>query len=189
MVGTRNIFLVGMPGVGKSTVGRLLAGELGRTFVDSDEEIVRRNGVEIATIFEIEGEAGFREREAAVINALTLTSPIVLATGGGAILREDNRRNLRERGLVVYLRASLDMLEARTQKKRSNQATSRIRPLLEGSNRRMMLESLLSARGPLYEQTAHLIVDSSAAPRAKFLQKLLDAVAEVPADPDRPTSN
>ncbi|MFM7461909.1 MAG: shikimate kinase, partial [Burkholderiales bacterium] len=124
-----NVFLVGMPGVGKSTVGRLLAGALGREFVDSDEEIVRRNGVEIAMIFEIEGEAGFREREAAVINLLTLRSPIVLATGGGAILREDSRRILRERGLVVYLRASLDMLEARTQKKRGNKATLRTRPL------------------------------------------------------------
>lgn len=130
MTVSRNVFLVGMPGVGKSTVGRLLAGALGREFIDSDEEIVRRNGVEIAMIFEIEGEAGFREREAAVINLLTLRSPIVLATGGGAILREDSRRILRERGLVVYLRASLDMLEARTQKKRGNQTTSRTRHFL-----------------------------------------------------------
>lgn len=180
---TRNIFLVGMPGAGKSTVGRLLAGALGQTFIDSDEEIVQRNGVEIATIFEIEGEAGFRERETAVINALTSKSPIVLATGGGAILREDNRRILRERGLVVYLRASLDMLEARTQKKHGNGTTTRVRPLLEGPNRRAALESLLKLRGPLYEQCAHLVVDSGAAPRAKFLQKLLEAIAEATSGP------
>jgi len=188
MAFTGNVFLVGMPGAGKSTVGRLLAGALGQAFIDSDEEIVQRNGVEIATIFEIEGEAGFREREAAVINALTLGSPIVLATGGGAILREDNRRTLRERGLVVYLRASLDMLEARTQKKHGSQVTSRVRPLLEGPNRRLLLETLLSVRGPLYEQTAHVIVDASAAPRAKFLQKLLDALNEATSDPVRPSS-
>ena len=182
MPASTNVFLVGMPGVGKSTVGRLLAGALGRTFIDSDDEVVRRNGVEIATIFEIEGESGFREREATVISELTRRTPIVLATGGGAILRQENRQVLRERGLVVYLRASLDMLEARTQKKHGNTAAARARPLLEGPNRRLVLASLLSERGPLYEQTAHLIVDSSAAPRAKFLQKLLDAIAEANAD-------
>jgi shikimate kinase len=187
MAEKRNIFLVGMPGAGKSTIGRLLAETLGQTFVDSDEEIVLRNGVEITTIFEIEGEAGFREREAAVIDTLTLRNPIVLATGGGAILREDNRRVLRERGLVVYLRASLDMLEARTQKRRNKQATSRVRPLLEGNNRRQMLESLLATRGPLYEQTAHVIVDSNAVPRAKFLEKLLGAIAGVTSHPSRST--
>jgi shikimate kinase len=177
-----------MPGVGKSTIGRLLAEALGQTFVDSDEEIVRRNGVEISTIFEIEGEAGFREREAAVINLLTLRRPIVLATGGGAILREDSRRILRERGLVVYLRASLDMLEARTQKKRNSLASSRIRPLLDGGNRRALLESLLATRGPLYEQTAHVIVDSTAVPRTKFLEKLLNGIAKVTTSSGSPAS-
>lgn len=188
MTVSRNVFLVGMPGVGKSTVGRLLAGALDREFIDSDEEIVRRNGVEIATIFEIEGEAGFREREAAVINLYTMRSPIVLATGGGAILREDSRRILRERGLVVYLRASLDMLEARTQKKRGNQTTSRTRPLLEGPNRRLTLETFLAVRGPLYEETAHVIVDVSAAPRGKFLQTLLDAIDDATSGRATPTS-
>jgi shikimate kinase len=168
-----NVFLVGMPGCGKSTVGRLLANSLGQKFVDSDEEIVRRNGVEIATIFEIEGEAGFREREAAVLNDVTQSSSIVLATGGGVILREDNRRILRSRGLVVYLRASLDVLAARTAKKFGSSGMPSKRPLLEGPNRRGTLEALLMVREPLYEATAHVVIDANTTQRAKFLQKLL----------------
>jgi shikimate kinase len=185
MLQQHNLFLVGMPGCGKSTVGRLLASSLGQKFVDSDEEIVRRNGVEIATIFEIEGEAGFREREAAVIDELTQASAVVLATGGGAILREDNRRILRSRGLVVYLRASLDVLAARTEKKFGSSGTPSKRPLLEGPNRRGTLESLLMVRAPLYEATAHVVIDANTTQRAKFLQKLLasiDAARNAPSE-------
>jgi len=171
-----NVFLVGMPGSGKSTVGRLLANALGQIFVDSDEVIVRRNGVEIATIFEIEGEVGFRDREATVIDDVTQLNAIVLATGGGAVLREVNRQKLRSRGLVVYLRASLDVLDARTEKKFGGGA-SRKRPLLEGPNRRATLETLLQAREPLYEQTAHIVIDANTTQRAKFMQKLLGAIA------------
>jgi shikimate kinase len=170
-----NVFLVGMPGSGKSTVGRLLAKSLGQRFVDSDEEIVRRNGVEISTIFEIEGEAGFRDREAAVINDVSQSASIVLATGGGSVLREANRQVLRARGLVVYLRASLDVLDARTEKKFGG-GMSHKRPLLEGPNRRATLESLLAVREPLYEATAHIVIDANTTQRAKFMHKLLAAI-------------
>ncbi len=172
-----NVFLIGMPGSGKSTVGRLLANTLGQAFVDSDEEIVRRNGVEIATIFEIEGESGFRDREANVIREVTQRSPIVLATGGGAILREENRQALRANGLVIYLHASLDVLEARTDKKRGSSATTRQRPLLAGANRRAVLEALLEVREPLYRETAHIVIDANTTQRAKFMQKLLSAIS------------
>ena len=134
---SENVFLIGMPSAGKSTVGRMLADALGQRFIDSDEEIVRRNGVEISTIFEIEGEAGFREREAAVLDELTRMESVVLATGGGAVLKEDNRAVLRSRGLVVYLRAGIDTLEARTRKQHG--AALNKRPLLEGVDRRAAL--------------------------------------------------
>jgi shikimate kinase len=165
-----------MPGAGKSTVGRLLAAALGQTFLDSDEEIVRRNGVEIATIFEIEGEAGFRDREANVIREVTQRDAIVLATGGGVILREENRKALRENGLVVYLHASLDVLEARTERKRGVGNASRQRPLLAVPNRRDALAALLEVREPLYRATAHVVVDANTTQRGKFMQKLLSAV-------------
>ncbi len=174
----KNVFLIGMPGAGKSTVGRLLAAALDQPFVDSDEEIVRRNGVEIATIFEIEGEAGFREREAAVIDELTQRDGVVLATGGGAVLRDDNRRVLRTRGLVVYLRASVDILEARTHKLHGGKPAEKARPLLEGEHRRAKLDALLAAREPHYNQTAHIVIDANTTHRAKFLQKLLSLIDE-----------
>jgi shikimate kinase len=173
---SKHVFLIGMPGVGKTTVGRLLALTLGQTFVDSDEEIVRRNGVEINTIFEIEGEAGFREREVNVIREVTQRSPIVLATGGGVILREENRKALRENGIVVYLHASLDVLEARTDKKRGSSNSTHQRPLLAGSDRRATLAALLDVRQPLYRETAHIIVDANTTQRSKFMQKLLTAI-------------
>ena len=171
---SKNVFLIGMPGAGKSTVGRMLANALGQSFIDSDEEIVRRNGVEISTIFEIEGEAGFREREAAVLDELTQMESVVLATGGGAVLREDNRQALRSRGLVVYLRAGIDTLDARTQKKHG--AAMIKRPLLESVDRRATLDELRLIREPLYTETAHAIVDTTTTQRERFLQKLLEAV-------------
>jgi shikimate kinase len=178
----KNVFLIGMPGSGKSTVGRLLAKELDRPFVDSDEEIVRRNGVDIPTIFEIEGEIGFREREATVLRELADRDEIVLATGGGAIVSEANRQLLRRRGLVIYLRASIDVLTARTQKKAATRGHP-VRPLLEGVDHRSKLETLLQAREPLYNATAHLTVDSTTTHRTRLLQKLLSAIrlAEQPA--------
>ena len=173
---SNNVFLIGMPGAGKTTVGRMLANALGQPFVDSDEEIVRRNGVPISAIFEIEGEAGFREREAAIVDELSRIEDVVLATGGGAILREDTRCALRSRGLVVYLRTSIDTLESRTRKKRGAMANKR--PLLAGENRRAMLEALLTHREPLYMEAAHIVIESATMHRERFLQTLLEAVIQ-----------
>lgn len=148
-----NVFLVGLMGAGKSTIGRQLARRLGKQFHDSDHEIERRTGASIPWIFEIEGEAGFRAREKTVIDELTRRSGVVLATGGGAILDPENRRRLHERGLVIYLRAPLDMLVERTRRDRH-------RPLLQGVDHRQRLESLLGERDPLYREAAHLIIDT-----------------------------
>jgi len=148
-----NIFLVGPMGSGKSAVGRQLARELGRTFVDSDAEIERRTGVDIAYIFEKEGEPGFRAREAEVIELLTRQHGIVVATGGGAILDPGSRGRLRGRGTVVYLRTSVDQQLARTRR-------SEDRPLLNSGDRRDTLVRLMEVRAPLYEELAALTVDT-----------------------------
>lgn len=149
-----NIFLVGMMGAGKTSVGRLLAQHLHLRFVDADQAIEARTGVRIPVIFEIEGEEGFRGREAAVIDELTREDGIVLATGGGAVLRADNRAALRQRGTVVYLRAAVDDLWHRTRHDRN-------RPLLHTPDPRGRLEELLAMREPLYQAVAHLTVDTS----------------------------
>ena len=148
-----NIFLVGMMGAGKSTVGKALARRLGRDFVDCDREIVQRTGVPIATIFEIEGEPGFRARESAVLAELAARKGIVVATGGGAVLADENRRLMRECGIVVYLHAALDHLHERTRRDGA-------RPLLGKSDRRATLASILEARDALYREVAHVVVES-----------------------------
>ncbi len=148
---TSNLFLVGLMGAGKSTVGRHLAKRLGKRFVDSDREIESRTGVSIPVIFEIEGEEGFRRREASIIEELTRASDVVLATGGGAITHAQTRRVLRERGFTIYLCAALDDLVARTRHDRQ-------RPLLQQGNRREKLAELLNARDPWYREVAHLVV-------------------------------
>jgi len=140
-------------GAGKSTVGRHLARSLEKTFLDSDKVIEERTGASISLIFEIEGEAGFRQREALVIDELTQRQNIILATGGGAVLSEENRRFLKERGHVVYLRAPLDLLVARTTRDRH-------RPLLANADPRQRLQSLLQEREPLYREAADLIIDT-----------------------------
>ena len=122
-------------------------------FVDSDDEIESRTGVDIPFIFEKEGEAGFRDREVAAIDDLTQKDGIVLATGGGAVMREDNRKHLGSRGFVVYLYTSVDQQVSRT-------ARGRERPLLEGGDRRQILEDLLTARDPLYREIADLVVET-----------------------------
>ncbi len=161
------IFLIGMMGAGKSTVGRLLARRCGFEFIDCDRELEARSGVTIATIFELEGEAGFRRREATLIDQLTQHARTVLATGGGAVLGEENRRHLRERGLVIYLRATTDEIARRTQKDRA-------RPLLQTSDRRGRIAQLLAEREPLYEQTAHVIVQSNAGNPNRLVAKLME---------------
>jgi len=155
-----------MMGAGKSTVGRLLARQCGFEFIDCDRELEARSGVPIATMFEIEGEPSFRRREAALIDELTQRPRVVLATGGGAILDAESRRRLRERGLVIYLRASLDEILRRTQKDRA-------RPLLQTDDRRGRIVQLLAEREPLYEQTAHVTVQSNAGNPNRLVARLL----------------
>ena len=152
-VATGNIFLVGLMGAGKTSVGRLLARHLHKSFHDCDHEIERRTGVRIPVIFDIEGEAGFRARETVVLRELVALKDIVLATGGGAVLRAENRRALVENGAVVYLRASLDDLWRRTRHDRS-------RPLLQIADPRARLAELYDERDPLYREVASIIVDT-----------------------------
>jgi shikimate kinase len=164
------LFLIGMPGSGKSTVGRALARDAAWPFVDLDREIEARSGVPVATIFELEGESGFRKREAQLLDEFSRKQGVVLATGGGAVLAPENRERLRSRGLVVYLRSTIDELARRT-------ANDRSRPLLQGLDLRARLEQLLRERQALYEATAHLTFQSGVAnPR-----RLVKRIAEHPA--------
>jgi len=143
------VFLVGMMGAGKTTVGRLLAQGLQYAFLDADAELERRAGVRIATMFELEGESGFRDREQLLLEELTTRPGIVLATGGGAVLRPQNRACLRTRGLVIFLDVAAAEIARRTQ----NDVN---RPLLNGPDRRARIDSLLEERLPLYRATSHL---------------------------------
>src|SRR5258706_14348042 len=152
-----NLFLVGMMGAGKTTVGRLLARRLKLRFVDSDQEIERRCGVKVPTIFDIEGEAGFRMREAQTLAELTALEGIVLATGGGAVLAEDNRRRLAGRGTVIYLSARPEDLFERERQDRN-------RPLLATPDPLARLRVLHGERDPLYRAIADLLVDSGRQP-------------------------
>lgn len=155
MHGNRNIFLVGLMGTGKTTIGRQLSRKLKMDFYDSDRVIEERTGADIPLIFEKEGEAGFRKREAAVVDELTQKNNIILATGGGAILNPDNRRHLITRGTVFYLRSNLKTLIARTSKDKN-------RPLLHAEEpAETILKRLLEQRGPLYEETADHIIDTA----------------------------
>ena len=133
--------------VGKTTVGRLLARELNLEFVDSDQEIEKKAGAEIAWIFDVEGEEKFRDRESAVIDELTGRDGILLATGGGSVLRAENRRCIQSRGIVVYLDTSVETQIRRTAKDRK-------RPLLQTPDRREVLAALKDARDPLYRELA-----------------------------------
>jgi len=160
-----NIFLVGPMGAGKSTVGRQLAKALGRDFFDSDKEIEKRTGVSISWIFEMEGEVGFRAREKKVIDDLSQLKDIVLATGGGAVLSEDNRRALRSRGNVVYLSASAEQLFRRTSKDKT-------RPLLQTDDPKQQIINLLAERDPLYQNVADIELRTGD-------QSIQHAVAEV----------
>ncbi|MDD5250398.1 MAG: shikimate kinase [Rhodocyclaceae bacterium] len=147
-----NIYLVGMMGAGKTTVGRYLAKRFSRRFVDADHEIEARTGVRIPTIFEIEGETGFRKREAQVIAELAAEDDLVLATGGGAVLDASTRSVLAASGLVVYLNAPPAMLFERTRHDRN-------RPLLRVPNPLAKIEELYVARDPLYREIADVVID------------------------------
>jgi shikimate kinase len=148
-----NVFLVGPMGSGKSAVGRQLAQRLALVFIDSDSEIEARTGVDIPYIFEREGETGFRQREAEVIDAITRRDGVLISTGGGAVLDAGTRERLRTRGRVVYLRTSVDQQLART--RRSND-----RPLLDNDDPRGTLERLFEQRAPLYAEVAEFVVDT-----------------------------
>jgi shikimate kinase len=148
-----NIFLVGPMGAGKSTIGRQLALVLGRQFVDADREVETRTGASISLIFELEGEAGFRRRERAVLEDLSAGRELVVATGGGAVLDPNNRALLSERGTVVYLHAPLEVLFRRTRRDRS-------RPLLQTEDPRARLEQIVAERDPLYREVADLIIET-----------------------------
>jgi shikimate kinase len=161
----RNFFLVGLMGAGKSTVGRALARRLKLTFVDSDHEIEARTGVKIATIFELEGEIGFRAREEEVIAELIQRQGIVLATGGGAVLSPVTRQGLRERGTVIYLRARVEDLWRRTRH-------DRIRPLLQTHDPKTRLQQLYTERDPLYSEVAHIVVDTGEQSVQKLVTQL-----------------
>ena len=153
-------------GAGKTTVGRQLARRLGRPFYDSDHEIVERTGVPIPTIFEIEGEDGFRRREAQTIRELTEDDGLVLATGGAGVLRAENRERLHDTGWVVYLNVPPVLLYERTRNDRN-------RPLLQVADPLTRLEELYTLRDPLYRETAHLVVDGSHLVASGIVQYLL----------------
>lgn len=140
-------------GAGKTTIGRLVAKQLGREFYDSDVEVERKTGVKIPLIFELEGEAGFRKRETQALEELTKMHHIVMATGGGAVLLPENRDMLKKSGTIIYLRGKVHDLYLRTYHDRS-------RPLLQGDNPKQKLERLYRERDPIYTAMANLIVDT-----------------------------
>ncbi|WP_297308537.1 shikimate kinase AroK [Neptuniibacter sp.] len=146
-----NIFLVGPMGAGKSTIGRILSQELKLEFVDSDREIEARAGADIPWIFDVEGESGFRDREEAVIKDLSQQQLIVLSTGGGAVIRPENRTALQANGTVVYLQTSVDQQLDRTSRDKN-------RPLLQTDNPREVLEKLMAERHPFYVDAADIVV-------------------------------
>ncbi|WP_255395954.1 shikimate kinase AroK [Motiliproteus sp. MSK22-1] len=155
-----NIFLIGPMGAGKSTIGRLLSKELYLEFKDSDKEVEDRAGADIPWIFDVEGEDGFRRRESAAINDLSSLSGLVLATGGGAILREENRKYLQSRGTVIYLHASVEQQIERTAKDRN-------RPLLQADNPARVLSDLMAIRDPIYQECCdYLVKTDGRRPRA-----------------------
>lgn len=156
-----SIILIGPMGAGKTTIGRALAKLRGLQFVDADHEIEARCGVDIPYIFQREGEEGFRKRERETLVELLSQRAMVLATGGGAILNSDTRRDLRQSGLVVYLHATVDQQLSRTK-------GSKNRPLLNTPNPRERLESLFAVRDPLYRETAHLIMPT----QGRFVRRL-----------------
>ncbi|MGY4531684.1 shikimate kinase [Pseudomonas sp. TE3786] len=154
-------------GAGKSTIGRLLAKELRLSFKDSDKEIEQRTGANIPWIFDVEGEAGFREREQAVIGELCELDGVVLATGGGAVLRPENRSALRAGGRVVYLHTSVDQQLDRTSRDRN-------RPLLRTANPGKVLADLMSIRDPLYREIADVIIETDERPPRMVVQEILE---------------
>lgn len=164
-----NLILVGLMGSGKTTMGRTLARHLGKTFVDSDEEIIKRTGVTIPHIFDVEGESGFRLRETAAIRDLVGRDNMVLATGGGAVLAEQNRALLQQNGIVIYLKASVHDLWQRTRHDRN-------RPLLQTGNPYAKLTELFHQRDPLYQQVSDIVGQSGKQSVHALMLHLVDEI-------------
>jgi len=169
----RNLILVGPMGAGKSTIGRLLAKELRLPFKDSDKEIEQRTGADIPWIFDVEGEQGFREREQAMIAELCELDGVVLATGGGAVLRPENRQALRAGGRVVYLHTSVEQQLDRTSRDRN-------RPLLRTANPGRVLGDLMAIRDPLYREIADVVIETDDRPPRMVVQEILDRLQALP---------
>lgn len=161
-------------GAGKTTVGRALAKKLNKRFVDSDHEIQARTGASIPLIFEIEGEASFRQREAEIIRELTAQNDIVLATGGGAIMKPENREFLKTRGTVIYLRASVNSILQRTSHDKN-------RPLLQTADPRQRIEQLAREREPYYLEVAHFIIETGRPNVQSLVQTILSQLDLAPA--------
>lgn len=166
-----NIIFVGLMGAGKTTIGRQLAKQLGKSFYDSDHEIENRTGVKIPVIFDLEGEEGFRKRETAVIEELVALHNIILATGGGAVLLQENREALKKNGCVIYLRASVNDLWKRMRHDKQ-------RPLLQNVDIRAKLEELYSARNPIYTEMADIIVDTGRQPASVLVNQIKKSILE-----------
>jgi shikimate kinase len=164
-----NLILVGMMGSGKTTMGKALARHLGKAFVDSDDEITKRTGVTVPHIFDVEGEAGFRQRETAAIRDLVGRDNMVLATGGGAVLAEENRALLERNGIVIYLKASVHDLWQRTRHDRN-------RPLLQTSDPHAKLTELFQQRDPLYQQISDVVVQSGKQSVSALMLQLVDRI-------------
>ncbi|MBC3767614.1 shikimate kinase AroK [Neptunicella marina] len=169
MAEKRNIFLVGPMGAGKSTIGRHLADELHLEFYDSDQEIERRTGADIAWVFDLEGEEGFRKREEDVITDLTDKQGIVLATGGGSIISKNIRNRLSARGIVVYLQTTIEKQVARTQRDKR-------RPLLQTDDPEKVLIELSEQRNPLYEEVADYVVQTDDQSARAVANQIIDKI-------------
>jgi shikimate kinase len=173
-----NIILIGPMGAGKSTIGRLLAKELRLPFRDSDKEIEQRTGASIPLIFDVEGEQGFREREHAAIKELCEMRGVVLATGGGAVLRQDNRDVLRAGGQVIYLCTSVEQQLDRTSRDRN-------RPLLQAPNPREVLTGLMAVRDPLYREIADIVIQTDERPPRLVVVEILGQLQSLAARESR----
>lgn len=170
-----NIYLVGMPGAGKTTVGRQLARRMQRSFIDADHEIEARTGVRIPLIFDIEGEQGFRDRESKVIAELAAESNLIVATGGGAVLRPQNRAALKQGGTVVYLHVAPRLLYERTRLDPN-------RPLLQVADPMSKIEELFAQRDPLYREVADIVVNSIGGSISHLVKQVENAVSSKAGD-------
>ena len=170
---TSTYILIGPMGAGKSTIGRLLAKELRLPFKDSDKEIEQRTGADIPWIFDVEGEQGFREREQAVIVDLSAADGLVLATGGGAVLRAENRRALHAGGRVVYLHATVEQQIDRTSRDRN-------RPLLRTADPARVLSELMAIRDPLYREIADVVIETDERPPRMVVLEIIERLEALP---------